>query len=97
VRDFIHAILRRELVRSPTTVYFAGHSLGMLHWLLLWITCCVVGMLCVVPDNKGAVALNRMRFERVWSLSVSCGLVLFVHPYGLRFVQRSSLCQRLVS
>jgi putative lipase involved disintegration of autophagic bodies len=28
VRDFVHAILRRELVKNPTTVYFTGHSLG---------------------------------------------------------------------
>lgn len=28
VRDFVHAILRRELVRNPTTVFFTGHSLG---------------------------------------------------------------------
>lgn len=28
VRVFIHAILRRELVQNPTTVFFTGHSLG---------------------------------------------------------------------
>ncbi len=28
VRDFVHAILRKELVKSPTTVFFTGHSLG---------------------------------------------------------------------
>ena len=28
VREFIHAILRKELVRNPTTVFFTGHSLG---------------------------------------------------------------------
>eukprot|EP01034_Spumella_vulgaris_P028050 gene28050-34847_t len=28
VRDFVHAILRRELIKSPTTVFFTGHSLG---------------------------------------------------------------------
>ena len=28
VRDFIHLTLRRELSRSPTSVYFTGHSLG---------------------------------------------------------------------
>lgn len=28
MREFIHAILRKELVRNPTTVYFTGHSLG---------------------------------------------------------------------
>ena len=28
VREFIHAILRRELSRNPTTVFFTGHSLG---------------------------------------------------------------------
>jgi len=28
VREFIHAILRKELARNPTTVYFTGHSLG---------------------------------------------------------------------
>jgi predicted lipase len=27
-REFIHAILRRELSQNPTTVYFSGHSLG---------------------------------------------------------------------
>lgn len=28
VREFIHAILRKELSRNPTTVFFTGHSLG---------------------------------------------------------------------
>lgn len=28
MREFIHAILRRELSRNPTTVFFTGHSLG---------------------------------------------------------------------
>jgi hypothetical protein len=45
VRDFIHAILRRELVRSPTTVYFAGHSLGTIRDCCAETACCVVGML----------------------------------------------------
>lgn len=28
VRDFVHAVLRRELLVYPTHVYFTGHSLG---------------------------------------------------------------------
>jgi alpha-beta hydrolase superfamily lysophospholipase len=28
VRDFVHAILRKELIKTPTTVFFTGHSLG---------------------------------------------------------------------
>lgn len=42
VRDFIHAILRRELVRNPTTVYFTGHSLGKLMIALQYVNSAVV-------------------------------------------------------
>lgn len=28
VRGFIHGVLRAELVKNPTTVFFTGHSLG---------------------------------------------------------------------
>lgn len=28
VRGFVHGVLRHELVRNPTTVFFTGHSLG---------------------------------------------------------------------
>jgi hypothetical protein len=28
VRSFVHAVLRQELVKHPTTVFFTGHSLG---------------------------------------------------------------------
>ena len=28
IRPFIHAVLRRELVKNPNVIFFTGHSLG---------------------------------------------------------------------
>ncbi len=28
VRGFVHGVLRHELAKNPTTVFFTGHSLG---------------------------------------------------------------------